>query len=129
MRQQAKRFTPRSEKKSLPGLNLCAVWRIELDMLDTAMPIDASECDSPADRDDAGLARAAARGDRIAYEAIYRRHSPRLYAVVWWLCGGNAARADDVLQETFIAAWKALPQFRFRVRWAPGCIAWRSTPP
>lgn len=114
MRQQAKRFTPRSEKKSLPGLNLCAVWRIELDMLDTAMPIDASECDSPADRDDAGLARAAARGDRIAYEAIYRRHSPRLYAVVWWLCGGNAARADDVLQETFIAAWKALPQFRFQ---------------
>ncbi|WP_126944018.1 sigma-70 family RNA polymerase sigma factor [Xanthomonas sp. BRIP62409] len=83
-------------------------------MLDTSMPIDASACDGPAGRDDAALARAAAGGDRTAYEAIYRRHAPRLYAVVWRLCGGNAARADDVLQETFIAAWKALPQFRFQ---------------
>lgn len=75
---------------------------------------DAPACDSPADRDDAALARAAAAGSRSAYETIYRRHAPRLYAVVWRLCGGNAARADDALQETFIAAWKALPQFRFQ---------------
>jgi len=63
--------------------------------------------------DDDSLARAAAGGDRQAYESIYRRHSPRLYAVVWRLCGGEAARADDVLQDTFIRAWRALPQFRF----------------
>jgi len=63
--------------------------------------------------DDETLARAAAAGDARAYESIYRRHSPRLYAVVWRLCGGQAARADDVLQETFIKAWRALPQFRF----------------
>lgn len=78
------------------------------------MPSDAPGCASSADRDDAVLARAAAAGDRAAYEAIYRRHSPRLYAVVWRLCGGNAARADDALQDTFIAAWKALPHFRFQ---------------
>lgn len=83
-------------------------------MLDTSVPIDALPCATPADRDDAALARAAAAGERAAYEAIYRRHSPRLYALVWRLCGGNAARADDVLQDTFIAAWKALPQFRFQ---------------
>ncbi|MCS3746114.1 MULTISPECIES: RNA polymerase sigma factor [unclassified Xanthomonas] len=83
-------------------------------MLDTSVPIDALPCATPADRDDAALARAAAAGERAAYETIYRRHSPRLYALVWRLCGGNAARADDVLQDTFIAAWKALPQFRFQ---------------
>ncbi|EGD07358.1 RNA polymerase sigma factor, sigma-70 family [Xanthomonas vesicatoria ATCC 35937] len=83
-------------------------------MLDTSVPIDVLPCATPADRDDAALARAAAAGERAAYEAIYRRHSPRLYALVWRLCGGNAARADDVLQDTFIAAWKALPQFRFQ---------------
>ncbi|HBK47206.1 MAG TPA: RNA polymerase subunit sigma-24 [Xanthomonadaceae bacterium] len=82
-------------------------------MLDTTvlstLPTAAASSD-----DDASLARSAASGDAGAYEAIYRRHSPRLYSVVWRLCGGNAARADDVLQETFIKAWRALPQFRFQ---------------
>jgi RNA polymerase sigma-70 factor (ECF subfamily) len=36
-----------------------------------------------------------------------------LNALLWRLCGGNAARAEDVLQETFILAWRKLPQFRF----------------
>lgn len=63
--------------------------------------------------DDVALARAAAAGDTCAYERIYRRHSPRLYAVLWRLCGGNAARADDALQETFIQVWRNLPGFRF----------------
>ncbi|PKV12537.1 RNA polymerase sigma factor [Xanthomonas prunicola] len=83
-------------------------------MLDTPVPIVAPSSQSSDDRDDVTLARMAARGDRAAYEAIYRRHAPRLYALVWRLCGGNAARADDVLQDTFVAAWKALPQFRFQ---------------
>lgn len=95
-------------------LNLCAVRGIRVDMLDISVPIDAPSGESPADRDDVTLARAAALGDRAAYEAIYRRHAPRLYALTWRLCGGNAARADDVLQDTVIAARKALPQFRFQ---------------
>lgn len=64
--------------------------------------------------DDEALARAAMSGDVAAYEAIYRRHAPRLYAVAWRICGGNAARAEDVLQEAFIKAWQALPGFRFQ---------------
>lgn len=97
-----------------------------MDMLDISMPIDAPSSESPADRDDVTLARAAALGDCAAYEAIYRRHAPRLYALVWRLCGGNAARADDVLQDTFIAAWKALRSSVSKARWAPGYIAWPS---
>lgn len=81
-----------------------------MDMLDATVTHVASP---PPVVDDAELARAAADGDTRAYERIYRRHSPRVYALLWRLCGGNAARAEDVLQETFIQAWRKLPQFRF----------------
>ena len=60
------------------------------------------------------LAGAAAQGDPRAFEALYRRHSRRVYAVVWRLCGGQAARAEDLVQEAFIRAWQALPGFRFQ---------------
>ncbi len=81
-------------------------------MLDSTL-LPSSAAAAPVDPDDDTLARAAAGGSVSAYERIYRRHSPRLYSVVWRLCGGHAARADDVLQEVFIKAWRALPQFRF----------------
>ena len=62
---------------------------------------------------DHALARAAGLGDAKAFEALYRKHSRRVYAVVWRLAGGQAARADDLVQEAFIRAWQALPMFRF----------------
>ena len=62
---------------------------------------------------DHALVRAAGRGDSRAFEALYRRHSRRVYAVVWRLAGGQAARAEDLVQESFIRAWQALPAFRF----------------
>ncbi len=82
-------------------------------MLDATVPALRAANAFAVEPDDDSLARAAAAGDRQAFESIYRRHSPRLYAVVWRLCGGQAARADDVLQDAFIRAWRALPQFRF----------------
>ena len=63
--------------------------------------------------EDHALVRAAGRGDSRAFEALYRRHSRRVYAVVWRLSGGNVARAEDLAQEAFIRAWQALPNFRF----------------
>ncbi len=63
--------------------------------------------------EDEALARAAGAGDGRAFEALYRKHSRRVYAVVWRLAGGHAARADDLVQEAFIRAWQALPAFRF----------------
>ncbi len=59
------------------------------------------------------MIRAAAAGDTVAYECLYRCHAPRLFAVLWRLCGGQQARAEDALQEAFLQAWKALPGFRF----------------
>lgn len=80
-------------------------------MLDTTMPAaNPAQADSA---DDHMLVRAAVRGDVAAYERIYRKHAPRVYAVLWRLCGGHAARAEDALQDAFLQAWKALPGFRF----------------
>jgi RNA polymerase sigma factor (sigma-70 family) len=81
-------------------------------MLDTTMPAPRAATDADH-ADDSSLVRAAVAGDTAAYERIYRRHSPRVYAVLWRLCGGHAARAEDALQETFLQAWRALPGFRF----------------
>ena len=63
--------------------------------------------------EDHAWVRAASLGDSRAFEALYRKHSRRLYAVVWRLAGGQAQRAEDLVQETFIRAWQALPTFRF----------------
>jgi RNA polymerase sigma factor (sigma-70 family) len=79
-------------------------------MLNATMPASRAPTDAV---DDHALVRAAVGGDMAAYERIYRRHSPRMYAVLWRLCGGHAARAEDALQEAFLQAWKALPGFRF----------------
>ncbi len=79
-------------------------------MLDATVTLERP---SPPVVDDTALARAAASGDVRAFERLYRRHAPRLNALLWRLCGGNATRAEDVLQETFIQAWRKLPQFRF----------------
>ncbi len=78
-------------------------------MLDTLTP--ALDTPLPG-HDEPEVVRAAAAGDVAAYEQLYRRHAPRLFAVVWRLCGGQQARAEDALQEAFLQAWKALPAFR-----------------
>ena len=86
-------------------------------MLNAAVTFEpAIAASSPAHgRDeDHALVAAASRGDTRAFEALYRRHSRRIYAVVWRLCGGQAARAEDLVQEAFIRAWQALPGFRFQ---------------
>lgn len=81
-------------------------------MLDTTMPALRAANDADP-TDESALVRAAVAGDTAAYERIYHRHAPRLYAVLWRLCGGQAARAEDALQEAFLQAWRALPGFRF----------------
>ena len=62
--------------------------------------------------DDAQLVDRAAKGDRLAFETLYRRHRDRVYGLVWRLCGGDAALAEDLLQEAFVRAWQKLDSFR-----------------
>jgi RNA polymerase sigma-70 factor (ECF subfamily) len=61
-----------------------------------------------------GLVTAARRGDRRAFDALVRRHGGPLRGFVARRVGAGAA--DDVLQETWLAAWGALPRFAGRSR-------------
>ena len=67
----------------------------------------------PETRSEEASARVAAaslaRGD---FEAFVVRHRDRAVALAWRLCGGDAAAAEDVAQEAFVRAYRALDRFR-----------------
>jgi RNA polymerase sigma-70 factor (ECF subfamily) len=74
---------------------------------------------SPSDREasvatrlgDRTLAAAAALGERAAFETIVHRYGPMLYGYVRRMVVDSAA-ADDVAQETFVAAWRQIDRYR-----------------
>jgi RNA polymerase sigma-70 factor (ECF subfamily) len=57
-------------------------------------------------------ARAAADGDRAAFQRLYRRHVDRVHGAVLRLAGYDHARAEDLTQDAFVRAWQKLPEFR-----------------
>jgi RNA polymerase sigma-70 factor (ECF subfamily) len=57
------------------------------------------------------LVEEARRGSESAMHALYRRHAPRVYAVVRRIAGDDGL-ADDWAQEAWIRAFRALPRFR-----------------
>jgi RNA polymerase sigma-70 factor (ECF subfamily) len=61
--------------------------------------------------DEAALIGAAAAGDRAAFAILYERHHLRVVARLSHLVGPSAA-VDDLVQETFACAWRALRTFR-----------------
>ena len=54
------------------------------------------------------------RKDETAFRRLYRRHSPALYALSLRLVAGSEADAQDILQETWIRAARALARFAWR---------------
>jgi RNA polymerase sigma-70 factor, ECF subfamily len=54
---------------------------------------------------------AAVRGDRAAFDQLVRRHTPRMYRVALRVLG-TPTDAEDVVQDAWIAAWRALPGYR-----------------
>lgn len=81
-------------------------------MLDAAMTDSPQTPAADAGDGDLALAQAAAGGDADAFEALYRRHAGRVHGVVLRLAGWQRARAEDLVQEAFLRAWQALPQWR-----------------
>jgi RNA polymerase sigma-70 factor (ECF subfamily) len=69
-------------------------------------------------RSDAALVRAAQDGEREAVEELFRRHWPALHRAAWLVVGDRAA-AEDVAQEAFLAAIRALDRFDRRRPLAP----------
>ncbi len=57
------------------------------------------------------LAPAAASDDESAFEALYRTHAKRIYSLAYRFAG-NAAEAEDLLQEIFLQAYRKLGGFR-----------------
>ncbi len=71
---------------------------------------------SPGARDmDADLARRAAQGDGAAFEALMRRHNQLLFRTARSILRGDTD-AEDIVQEAWIQAWRALPGFRAESR-------------
>jgi RNA polymerase sigma-70 factor, ECF subfamily len=53
----------------------------------------------------------AQRGDRAAFEFIYRQHSARVYALCLRMLG-NTAEAEDLTQEAFLMVMRKIQTFR-----------------
>ena len=62
---------------------------------------------------DLELVRRARKGDDAGFHELVDRHAGRLYALAFSLVG-NAADAEDVVQETFLGALRGLRAFKGR---------------
>lgn len=60
---------------------------------------------------DAALVSLARNGDRAAFEELVRRHADALYAVVVRF-GAPRGEAEEIVQETFVRAWRAIGRFK-----------------
>jgi RNA polymerase sigma-70 factor (ECF subfamily) len=60
--------------------------------------------------DEERLIADAQSGDRAAFEELVRMYAERLHAVVVRICA-SSHDAEDVTQETFLRAWRAIDRF------------------
>ncbi len=60
------------------------------------------------EKDDARLIQEALAGDQAAYATLVERHQRRVYALAWRIVR-NDADAEDIAQEAFLRAFRALP--------------------
>ncbi len=75
-----------------------------------ATAIDTSTDNDTAD-DERRLVQRARAGDMSAFEGLYRRHAGRVHALCLRMSGGDAAIAEDCVQEAFVSAWQHLAGF------------------
>lgn len=68
--------------------------------------------------DDDVLIRRFLAGDEIAFRRLYGRHAPRLRMTILRILGHHAQEADDVLQDAWVSACRALHQFRGEARFS-----------
>lgn len=73
---------------------------------------DESKTDpGPQSPDDLELVHRSQAGDIAAYEELVRRYHSRIYGLVYGMTS-NREDAEDMVQEVFVKAWKALGNFR-----------------
>jgi RNA polymerase sigma factor (sigma-70 family) len=76
---------------------------------------------------DAELVAQARRSSQVAFARLVDRHQRALRGFLRRACGGDHALADDLAQETFIAAWSRLRAYRGEASFRSWlcAIAWR----
>ena len=67
--------------------------------------------------DEAALVSRAQGGDRNAFSTLIEHYAPTILSVAWRIVGDRTL-ADDVAQETFLAAFKSLRSFRTESRFS-----------
>ncbi len=72
-------------------------------------PVTPTPTRTPSDRLD--LIGRAQSGDGEAFNELFREHGERLLRQAQALCG-NVNTAEDLVQETFIEAWRSLSRYR-----------------
>jgi RNA polymerase sigma-70 factor, ECF subfamily len=91
-----------------------------------------------ASADEAGTIAAAQGGDATAFARLVRAHQGRVRHQLRRLTSGDTALADDLAQDVFLQAWRALPQFRgeaafgtwlYRIAYSRFLTHRRSAPP
>ncbi|MCX8156544.1 MAG: sigma-70 family RNA polymerase sigma factor [Verrucomicrobiae bacterium] len=65
----------------------------------------------PRPVDDLTLVRRAQRGDLEAFDQLIQRYQERIYSAIYHMTA-NHEDANDLAQETFIKAYRALPSFK-----------------
>src|ERR1017187_969313 len=68
-------------------------------------------------QDDAAAVRQAKNGDEDAFRVLVERHSRAIYRLAYRMTG-RAEDAEDVVQETFIRAFRQLSRFEARSNFA-----------
>jgi RNA polymerase sigma-70 factor (ECF subfamily) len=66
--------------------------------------------------DDVDLAARVARGDTGAFEQFYARHANLVFAFIYHQLNGARSDAEEVWQDTFVAAVRAMPGYRGQSR-------------
>lgn len=67
--------------------------------------------DSPFQTSEDKLVEQSVKRDKVAFTALYERYVDQIYRHVYYRVG-NQADAEDITEETFIRAWKAIDRFR-----------------
>lgn len=77
------------------------------------MPVAATSASNPVAHQDLELVHRAITGDRPAFEDLYRRYVKKIFNLVYRMVG-TAQEAEEVTQEVFYQAYRALPSFQGR---------------
>src|SRR3954451_18202785 len=72
---------------------------------------------SCAEQDDRELVSASQSGDQDAFAQLVQRHQRRVFNLVFRMLQ-QYEEANEITQETFLAAWQGLPSFRGDARFS-----------